>query len=563
MAEGYTGKKVDMAWWFDQIHDGEQWRSKKAYQPRWKDWRKYYRGEWKKGVQPSNIYFKMLRTTVPRIYFRDPTVSITSSVAGFEAMVFARILERIDNKLIKQMKLKRQMKKIVHDTFMFGSGFGKLGYGAEFTPADIAAIGEAPSGSINKPNRVEYNSTVSTKQPWFMRVSPGNIILPNGLSDFEDTRWIAHHIIRTRQDVLDDERMEVSKRSKTTSTRSFLMTAINIVSGVSKPLDMVNLFEIRDKKTGKVFVISPDFDEDVLFESEDDLQIHGGIPFYHVSYNPDDECVWGVPDSQILDPEQRELNETQTQIMMHRRLSLRKILAKKNVIDEVEKSKINSEEISAIIEIDGDPLSDIKELQGNTIPDDLFKASEFTRKEARESLGFSRNQFGEFKPGSGDTTATEASIVNQSSEIRVDERRDSMADMLTDIVQDMHHIIFEKWGQDQVIDIMGPGGYPVWVSFTGEMLKQGQYVVKVDPDTAINESRETRQNRAVQVYGLLRDDPMIDPFKLRQYLLNELHGTAFDDMILLPTQPGGSPENPLDTRQAAQLFQGGASNAAV
>lgn len=525
-----------------------------THEPMWNTWREYYRGNWNKNTQPSNIYFKMLRTTVPKIYFRDPVVSITPAKGGIENMIFARILERIDNKLIRSMKLKRQMKKIVHDTFMFGTGFGKLGYGAQFSPSDFDDKGEAPSGTFKRPNKVEYNSNILPNRPWFLQTSPGSIILPNGLHDFEEARWVVHEINRPRVDVMDDPRLKI-KDKKSSRTRSFIMTSLDTVLGVQQSIDMVRLYEVRDKKTGKVFILSPDFSDDVLLETEDEFQVHGNVPIYSVAFNPDDISTWAVPDSQILDPIQRELNETNTQIMWHRRMSLRKIFAKKNSLAESEKQKMVSEEIQAIIEVDGDPYQDLMFKEGNNIPDDLFKAGESTRTDGRESLGFGRNQFGEFNPGSSDTTAREATIVNNASEIRIDERRDSMADMLTDVVNDMHNIIFNKWSNEEVIDIVGPNGVAVWVSFKGDMLKAGQYNVSIDPDTAINQSRVSRQNTALKIYEMFKQDPMVDQFKLRQYLMTEMSGTAFDDMLRLPQeQLQGSQQNPLGIEELGQQF---------
>ena len=68
---------------------------------------------------------------VPRIYFRNPSISLVASKPGLENMLFAQVLERIDNKLIKRMKIKNQIKLMVQDAFMFGTCVGKLGYRSE------------------------------------------------------------------------------------------------------------------------------------------------------------------------------------------------------------------------------------------------------------------------------------------------------------------------------------------------------------------------------------------------------------------------------------------------
>ena len=74
----------------------------------------------------------MIRTTVPRIYFRNPSISVISTKPGLENFVFAKLTERVDNKLLRQMKIKKHFKRQVQDAWMFGTGVGKLGFGSQF-----------------------------------------------------------------------------------------------------------------------------------------------------------------------------------------------------------------------------------------------------------------------------------------------------------------------------------------------------------------------------------------------------------------------------------------------
>ena len=200
-------------------------------------------------------------------------------------------------------------------------------------------------------------------------------------------------------------------------------------------------------------------------------------------------------------------------------------------------------------------ISRVKPFQVAEIPKDVIIAEREMMQDARETVGFSRNEFGEFSPGSGDTTATEAQIVKMASEIRVDERRDMVADMLVDVIHDIHRVIFNHWGQEQVIELIGPAGVPIWVHFTGTELKDGRYEVKVDPDTAIPETKALREQRAVQAYQLLKTNPIVDPFKLTAYLLHELHGVQFDDMLRVMPPGVGSQQNPMSVGQYGGLLQ--------
>lgn len=556
MPEGYLKGKPDADFWMTQIVAGEKFRKKYAHEEKWKIWRQYYRNIWKGGILPSALIFKTLRTTVPRVYFRNPSISLVATKPGLENMIFSQLLERIDNKLIRRMKIKKQMKRMVMDGFLFGTAIGGLGYGAEFTPSPDLLNTEAPIGT--KGEIFEYNRNVRANMPWFLRVSPGHFIVPAGLDDIDSSRWVAQWIRRPLADVKADSRLRETSQLGPTSRPT---EQSKQGTSEEEPVDMVDLYQVRDKKTRKVFVLAPYATDKILYYGDDDLQVDGNFPYFTVSFNEDDEYFWGISDVKVLEPLQLELNETRTQIMKHRRMSLVKILAKIGAISEPESSKLVDEDVCPVVQVQGDPRTDIVFREGSNIPEDLFRSYELTKGDAREAVGFSRNQFGEYRPGSGDTTATEAQIVKMASEIRVDERRDMLADMLVDIVTHMHTIIFSRWQEEQVIDIMGPNGMPVWVRFKPDMLRNGAYEVKVDPDTSVPETKQMREAKAIQMYQLFREDPMIDPIKLRRYLLHELHGTSFDDLLFIPQGMPGSEESPMGVGQLQEMIRATANQA--
>lgn len=549
MPEGYIRSRPDSGWWLEQIQAGERYRNKEAFEEKWKVWREYYRGEWSGDVMPVNLFFTMMRTMVPRIYFRNPSVSIMPAKPGFLNLAFSRMLERIDNSMMRQMKMKRQMKRIVRDAIMKGTGVGKMGIGGRYTPTPLATT-DIPTSRTG--DRVEYLTTAIPSMPWFQRVSPKNFVVPTGLDDFENTRWTAERIERSLDDVVGDPRFENVKNIKATLLDNVHERQIH------RPMKMVKLWEVRDWKTGKVFVIAPDHggNDKIVFYDDDAFQNYGGFNYFPLIFNDDDEAFWGVPDSQIMEPYQLELNEIRTQIMKHRRVTLVKVLVKEQGMTRDEAEKLVSEDVQAVAFIRGTGNIDnnVKVMQQSTIPQELFVAAEAVMQDTRETLGMSRNQFGEFNSRSGDTTATEASIVRQAMDIRVDEKRDATADMMLDVVKMQHSLIFDNWGEDQIIDVVGPGGVPVWVQLRAELLRSGQYNIRIDPDSALPETKQLREQRALLLYQQLRTNPLIDPVKLTQYLLNELQGPQFDDMMrLMP--PIQQPSGVVQPEQFAGMLQ--------
>lgn len=552
---GYNSKgDPDVTWWLDQVRQGIEWRKKHAKQQDWERWRKYYRGEWPNGVLPVNLFFRMLRTVVPRIYFRNPSISVIATKPGLEQQVFAQLIERVDNKLLRVMDVKNQMKRIIHNTWMFGTGAGKLGFGAEFTPTPDMFDTSAPEKNTVSLNRqVEYNSNVSANMPWFMSVHTGSLIVPKGLMDFNSTPWVAMWIKRPLDDVQNDPRLKNAKNLNSSNLKSFGDTG-----SLSEPQrkDEIDLIEIRDRRTRKVIILAPYSSDRILYYGDDEMQSNNRANIYPVVFNPDDEIFWGVPDSVILEPQQLEMNEIRTLQMKHRRISMLKLMYKKGSISKDELEKMINGDVLAAIEVLGE-LSDIDVIEMGHVPDSLYTASAEVQSDVRDQMGFSRNQSGEYasQKSHNAPTAVEAQIVQAASEIRIDERRDGIADMLVNIFEDTNVLVFDKWKDDEVVQVMGPEAIPVWVAFKPAMLKAARYEIQIEPDSTLPITKDMRQAKAQQVYDNLKLNPLIDPQLLTKYYLREMHGVQYDNMMKVVSQnaaagvPGSSPDTPISSSE--------------
>lgn len=563
---GYNKGTPDTGWWMGQIRHGLEYRKQYAKEASWDRWRKYYRGEFPAGQLPVNLFFRMLRSVVPQIYFRNPSLSIISTKTGVEQQVFAQLIERIDNKLMKTMNVKAAMKSATHNTWMFGTGAVKLGYGAQFTPTPEFLDTAGPEEYKYKMNRkVEYNSQVMPNMPWLMACPTGSLIVPKGLANFEDTPWVAMWIKRPLDDVQNDPRLK--NTAGLTASKSKGLPGMIASNHKSDNPDEIDLVEIRDMRTKTVMIIAPFCSDKVLYIGEDELQNNNRPNIYPIVFNPDDEVFWGVPDSVILEPQQLELNEIRTLTMKHRRMSIAKLLYKKNAIEPGELEKLLNGDVMSAIRVIGE-MSDIDTIDLSHIPESLFAADQQLQGDVRDSMGFSRNQAGSYQSDKSHNapTASEARIVQAAAGIRIDERRDILADVLVNIFEDTNELVFNKWDDEQVIQVMGPDAVPYWVAFKPAMLKAAKYQITIEPDSTEPETKDMRMQKAMQLYPMLKDNPLIDPTLLTSNLLRSFHGNEWDNMMRAIEQnaaqdkPGSTPDNPMGPEDMMNM-QSGRTNA--
>jgi hypothetical protein len=533
MSKDYAGYKSngdpDAVYWMGQLRKGLEYRKKAANEASWKQWNEYYRGNFSGDTLPVNIFFKMIRTLVPRTYFRDPTVSITQEKPGDLYAFTAQILERVDNKLLRQMKFKQQIKMAVQDACMYGTGFMKLGFGAQYTPTPGPFSTEAPT--VKKHDyRVEYSSLVLENMPWTMRVHPRNMVWPDKCTTFDNARWCAHLESMHIDDLREDPRFKHAKEIE--PSKPIQNTFNKTANADALPDGHIQVAEFRDKKSGMVFVLAPYHAQKILLQDQDVFtQEHNHFPVFPIVFNADPEHCWGLADSKILEPQQRELNEIRTQEMRHRRHAIVKLLAVEGAIQPDEVEKLDGEDVGAVVVVS--ELGSVTPFPAvGNMPTALLEMDQAVQREVQEILGLGSNQFGEYAPGSADRSATEAQIVNQATQIRMDERRDTVADVTEDIVRGMHSIIIDNWGEEQIVQLVGDDGAKVWVQVRGDLMKQGVYDVNVDPDTGTPVTAEARQQKALATFKLLMGNPMIDQYKLTGMLLREFHGPMYDDLLL-------------------------------
>ncbi len=547
--EGYLDKNTpDVNWWTRQVKAGERYRDIKLRKKEWDTYYKFYRNHFKPGIFTKNMFFTMKRSIVPRTYYRNPTISAVSAKPGAENIAFSRVMERVFNSLLTSMQMKKQLKKLVDCSFTTGAGVGKLGFGTTLDPTPLPGGTESPIDKDGR--RFEYRMGVEDNMPWFFWTPTEDFVLPQDCPD-QDLAWYqAHWISAYRDDIEHDPRFKhVNWRGRVRP-----LSANDPVIWGYKGMpsrETIRLLEIRDRRNQTVSLFAPDDTEDILFFGEDELQTIHSSPWYIYTPNPDETTVWGVSDATILYQYQEQLNEIKTKKHWHMRRSLVKMIHEKGAITEEQANRMLSEDVSVAIEVAD--INGIKFIETDHIPQALFQEEQEVMNDIRDTMGFSRNAMGEYQSSTHGPTTVETRAVERSLNLRMNERQDNLADILLSVVQDMQTIIFRHWGKEQVIKVLDMQGYAHWVAFTGKMLQEGQYEIKLNIDSATPETKEVREQRAMMYYDRLKENPYVNNYNLTKLFLNEWTPNMVEELLL--EQPPVSSQ-PLSLGQFAGKLSG-------
>ena len=581
--------------WKDEIRRGIQEQRDFGRSDQWTTWENYYNCQPAKNEQeaknilPVHQMFALIRAMIPRTYFRNPRVAPIPLRAGLDA--HAQVLEQVDASLIQSMGVKAQLKRILLDMALYGIGIIKIGYDSEFSTSPemfrvyaeavakqhgvtfaqmrniakdrgidipsgktLIAEGESMVGFGKKGQRIEYNSMIRAGMPWAMRIHPRDFVAEPGCEDIKKAQWVAHRFLRKLKDAKQDESYQNTSNLKASHMDEFkdrdaarLIRAATIAQKDADPKSLrpqptpedeyTEFWEIRDVKSGKLFLLNMDHDR-FIRNVHDVLQIDG-LPFETMCPNPRPKTFWGIPDAEVMYPQQLELNSIRKLQQDYRRGNVRRFIAEDGVFDQSEMEKFFDEKAEAYIKVNpgGKPLSDRMTVLQNNMPQDLVMWGEVQRQDMREAQGMGRNQAGEYQPGRH--TATEAATVQQNTMIRTDERRDQVADVLKGIVKKTNQIIFRFWTLDDVVKVTGPESTPYWVRYTGKEL-QGDYDYEIHADDAVVQSQQVRQQQAISLLQYLApyaQAGLIDPQKVLAYVMRQFPGVHIQDFMPQQAQP--------------------------
>jgi hypothetical protein len=517
--------------WVELIQQGVRYKENFGNSKRWSTYRDYGRGKFPGylssagGVLPYNLVHSMKRGMVPNVYFRNPYINVTPTAKpGID--IQARVVEAVDNWLMGELGVKATFKTMVQDAYYTDRGICKIGYDGLWsetvTPADeqLAEDLGIPLSHLSKDKkeRVEYNVNVKPGMPWAARIIPDVFIVPFGVRTLDDCPWVDHVVLRSLEDVKADRKYKNTADLEGTHLEILHKDPqrSNFYKELSSYADIVEIHEIRDFKRKEIKAFVPGYDKWIRPPTEDVLQIEG-LPFVDFTFNEDGEYYWGPSDVQIIEPQQLEINEAKTQAMLHRRVALLKFIVESGMIEDTEIAKMISEEVGPVVKVKGDPNKVVALLQPH-IPADLVQWVEVIRSEVRELLGQGKQQLGEAPPGR--RTAEEMRNVQMASDIRMDERRDIVADALVSMMRKINQIIFERWTGEKVVQVVGVDAARYWVAYKGAE-NRAEYNLRVDVESMTPKTKMMKKREIVELIQALSKNPRANIDYLMRMLLRE------------------------------------------
>lgn len=511
----------------------------------WEKYLRHYRADLLAEEQPPedsvwiNYLLGISRIVVPSIYFQNPEVLIRPR--GTTPLSYATLLELEMNYILEKLGFEDEMRAVIFDTLVCGVGVMKFGFlGAskkssslvedmsswtEESLFDELALEEASASSGKR----EVDSRIDPNLPFAIRISPRKFLVdPLAEGNIKQARWVIHKITRPVEEVKKDRRYPRGLTSGIGAAvqpedRPYLNAAPPIVTsaeagGSLSGEELVNLYEIWDREANKLLVL----DEYNMLQGKRKFLREetcpydlNGFPFETLVFNPDPDRFHGVSDFGTWWNPANALNLLNSLHYNHvKKFTSRKIGVENGglVADEDEVALIDARD--ALYHTNGPPEGVVTVLRDAPLPPDNYNLRGVLKQELDFISGLTEQRRGI----SGKAmTATEASIMEQMSRVRDNDRLGRVTKFVEHGVKKLLYLVREFVGASYAEFIVGSEMAKFWRE-VGDDVLQSEVDVKVRVGSSAFISREVRTQQYLAFLNITKDwvnpetgRPYVDP----------------------------------------------------
>lgn len=525
-----------------RLEASKRWRKDDGYDATWRRMTDMYKGLQYEDFRTEdrlsiNIAFATINIIAPNISVNYPKISVNATNPANAAN--AVIAEAVVNYWWRYKDIRTEFRRAVKDSLTCGHGWIKVGY--RFVEEEQVNDHEALDPIEG--NEVTPITVVVEDSPFAERVSPMDVFVDPDATSMHDIKWIAQRIRRPLADVKNDKRyskvardqiqtMAVSRYSDDPSKKKIY----------DKTEGYAEIWEYYDISTKTMSVFSETADQFLIKPMM--MPYSFGQPFVMLRNYDVPDHFYPIGDLESIEPLQRELNETRTQMMNHRKKYSRKYLYKESAFDNLGRTALESDEDNVMVPVISDEaLSSIVSAFPAVInPSDFYDQTQMIISDIDRVSGVSEIQRG------GTTeirrTATESSLVQDASNARTADKLAMIEQAISECGRRMVALARQFMTGEQVARVIGKDGEPVWIQYDRDYL-EGDFDFEVVAGSTQPHNESFRRQMALQMVDAMAPFAgagIIDMAKLAAYVLQQGFGVKNpDEFIAQPQAPMGAP----------------------
>lgn len=561
-----------------KVSAAKKWRRDEDYDDLWRRMVDIYRGKHYEFLSEEdrllvNISFSTINVIAPSVSVNYPKITVNAVSPEFAPQ--AIITESVVNYWWRHFDVRPEFRRAVKDFLIIGHGWLKTGY-RYIEEGQTDSDGEVLAADVPA-NDIEPTVVVVEDRPFVERVSPFDVFVDPDATSMQDMTWIAQRVRRSLKDVKDDKRYDAQARrncSPATWGRNLEGGELAREEVVDTEEQYVEVWEFYDlqRKTLSVFT---DGGERFLV-SPKPMPYAFGHPFVMLRNYDVPERFYPMGELEAIEPLQRELNETRSQMMNHRKRFARKYLYKESAFDAQGRQLLQSDADNVMVPVSSDePLGNVMAPVPATItPPEFYNQSGLISQDIETVSGISEYMRGQLPQMR--RTATEASIIADAANSRAADKLATIEQAIASVASRMVQLAQQFMTSEQVARISGRNGDPVWVTFDADYIA-GEFDFEVEAGSTQPNNESFRRQSALQMVDAMApfaSAGIVDMARLAAHVLQFGFGVKNPESFLAqqpppadpaalaagPQQqalPAGSPQMPMGAPDVAGMAAGG------
>lgn len=532
--------------WADRLRFAEARRKEWAEQFQVQKGRAYFEGRQNPGVSRDewitiNKIYSHIQAQLPMLYSIDPYFYVKlkrsfspnpMDIALYEQR--AKIRQAYLNYLKTSLGLKIKARLAIQDA-EFAFGVIKVYYQADQAKnPDAGAALQSEAGeplvgddgaALLEPDTIPVNEKYC-----LTRVHPDDLLFGSDDGTLPD-KWtfLAERVRTTPEEAKRDKSLKravLSKLATQSRREDNERRGRSTLQDEGSGDEIYVWYEIYDLKRGQWLKASED--GEVLMDPKPLPPGMACDPYAILRFTLRDDSPYPIPPvSQALDP-QRELNESRSKVLTHRKRFNRKYeVFEQGLVDESEISKLESGDDGTVIRKQTparvvDPIADAP-LDQQTYLELGYLANDITEMfgATPEAIGLAKSE-----------SATQAGILDARLQVKEGDKLSAVVDWITEIARKLDHLVQTHITRDEAIKVTGPQG-EFWelVRATDYETIQGEYEYSINAGASTPRLPQVERAQWLAFLNVVAGFPQLLTSKRFLQKMAQMHSIEDEQMV--------------------------------
>lgn len=531
------------------ISKSKRWRREEGYDDTWRRLIDMYRGRHYEFATDEdrllvNVAFATVNVISPSVSVNYPKIAVNARKPDDSPR--AIVTEAVVNYWWKHYKVKPEFRRAVKDFLVVGHAWLKVGY--RYVEEDDIPT-EDDASTVSDDNPITPNIIVREDRPFVERVSPFDVFVDPDATSEQDMRWIAQRIRRPLKEVKADKRYNRTARENCSpSSTSKFVDEPDRKKTWDESHQYADIWEFYDLKTGMMSVFTEGGEQFLIKPLK--MPYAFGHPFVMIRNYDVPDYFYPIGDLEAIEPLQRELNETRTQMMNHRKRFSRKYLFRESAFDSDGRSALESDYDNVMVPVASDENINnvVAPFPAVVTPPEFYNQSNMIQADVEQISGVTEYQRGGLPEIR--RTATEAAIMQDAANARAADKLATIEGVIAAVAERLVALAQQFMTGEAVARVVGRDGEPMWVTFDRDFIA-GQFDFEVEAGSTAPVNESFRRQMALQMVDAMApfaSAGIINTQRLATHVLQFGFGVKSPEEFLQAAPPpmgaeGGMPPN--------------------